>query len=403
MYQGKKTDTSVEGYYAWRLRPELKEALMRVIKEPQDHTRRYWWLNANPKIWSIRGALVGEEQSYNLVNESGNRRRIYQNFLNAQADDLVIGYETSPVKQIVALSKISRPNDGVKLYFEKTENLANPVDYGALKDIKDLQQSEYFVNPQGSLFRLTKEEYDIIMDVIREQNPIINVSKHDAYTKDDFLSDVFMDEIQYDRLVSLLERKKNVILQGAPGVGKTYAAKRLAFSILGEKDEGKIEFSQFHQNYSYEDFIMGYKPQDDGFELKNGVFYRFCQLAGNNPDDKFFFIIDEINRGNISKIFGELLMLIENEYRGVKTTLAYNGLPFSVPENLYIIGMMNTADRSLALIDYALRRRFSFFEMTPAFSSIGFRQYQKNLNSNTFDDCIEVINNLVRRQLNSDR
>ena len=118
--------------------------------------------------------------------------------------------------------------------------------------------------------------------------------------------------------------------------------------------------------------LLLYHTQANSFELKYGIFYRFCQKAANQPDKEFFFIIDEINRGNMSKVFGELLMLIERDYRGIKATLAYNGLPFSVPKNLYIIGMMNTADRSLAMIDYALRRRFSFFEIEPGFDSEGF-------------------------------
>ena len=163
-----------------------------------------------------------------------------------------------------------------------------------------------------------------------------------------------------------------------------------------KQDDSRIEFVQFHQNYSYEDFMMGYKPVDDGFELKYGIFYRFCQKAANQPDKDFFFIIDEINRGNMSKIFGELLMLIEKDYRGTKVTLAYNGLTFSVPKNLYIIGMMNTADRSLAMIDYALRRRFSFFEVEPGFDSEGFIQYQNELNNETLNELINKVKDLNR-------
>ena len=216
----------------------------------------------------------------------------------------------------------------------------------------------------------------------------------EAYTKADFLSEVYMSESRYDNLVGILKNKKNIILQGAPGVGKTFTAKRLAYSMMGVKDEGRIEFVQFHQNYSYEDFMMGYRPVDDGVELKYGIFYRFCQKVAGQPDRDFFFIIDEINRGNMSKIFGELLMLIEKDYRGKEITLAYNGLPFSVPKNLYIIGMMNTADRSLAMIDYALRRRFSFFEMEPGFDSEGFILYRKSLNSETLDELVERVKDL---------
>ena len=203
-----------------------------------------------------------------------------------------------------------------------------------------------------------------------------------------------MTEKRYENLVAVLRNKKNIILQGAPGVGKTFAARRLAWSMMGEKDDNRIEFVQFHQNYSYEDFMMGYKPVEDGFELKFGVFYRFCQKAANQPDKEFFFIIDEINRGNMSKIFGELLMLIEKDYRGTKVTLAYNGLSFSVPKNLYIIGMMNTADRSLAMIDYALRRRFSFFEVEPGFDSEGFIHYQNEMNNETLNELVNKVKDL---------
>ena len=227
-----------------------------------------------------------------------------------------------------------------------------------------------------------------------EYTPAPITTEKVQYTRQDFLNDVYMSEAKYDRLAAVLRKKKNIILQGAPGVGKTFAAKRLAYSMMGEIDEDRIEFVQFHQNYSYEDFMMGYKPVGDGFELKYGIFYKFCQKAANHPDKDYFFIIDEINRGNMSKIFGELLMLIEADYRDKKATLAYNGLCFSVPKRLHIIGMMNTADRSLAMIDYALRRRFSFFDMEPGFDSEGFIQYQKKFANETFNALIEKIQEL---------
>lgn len=406
-----KTLTIDVGFYISRVflqknidaptRPSLNYAVPSVeeanLPLHDDEKCNYWWLNANPKIWSFSDIAVGETQAYTLYNENGNKRRIFQNFLDAKVGDVVIGYESNPVRQIVAIGRVSAEQDGEKLFFEKVETLSSPIDYAVLKECPELENMEYFRNPQGSLFKLTRSEYEFILDMIREENPIVTASSSDAYTKDDFLNEVYMTEERYETLVNVLRNKKNIILQGAPGVGKTFAARRLAWSMMGEKDDSRIEFVQFHQNYSYEDFMMGYKPVEDGFELKYGIFYRFCQKAANQPDKEFFFIIDEINRGNMSKIFGELLMLIEKDYRGTKMTLAYNGLPFSVPKNLYIIGMMNTADRSLAMIDYALRRRFSFFEIEPGFDSQGFIRYQNGLNSETLDELISKVKELNRK------
>ena len=214
------------------------------------------------------------------------------------------------------------------------------------------------------------------------------------YSADDFLNEVYMDEDEYDNLVALLTNKKNIILQGAPGVGKTYAAKRLAYSIMGVKDKERVTMIQFHQSYSYEDFIMGFRPNESGFELRKGVFYNFCKAAEIDNENAYFFIIDEINRGNLSKIFGELFMLIESDKRGIELQLLYADEKFSVPENVYIIGMMNTADRSLAMLDYALRRRFAFYEMKPAFESDGFRAYRRNLDNPKFDRIINCVENL---------
>ncbi len=218
------------------------------------------------------------------------------------------------------------------------------------------------------------------------------------YSREDFLEDVYMPEQDYETLVSLIRTKKNVILQGAPGVGKTFAAKRLAYSMMGEKDAERVMMVQFHQSYSYEDFIMGFRPSEKGFELKHGAFYSFCKKAEEDSDNEYFFIIDEINRGNLSKIFGELFMLIESDKRGIELRLLYANEKFSVPANVYIIGMMNTADRSLALLDYALRRRFAFFEMQPGFETDGFRTYRMALNSERFDKlilCVENLNNVI--------
>lgn len=405
LYMGKEAGADESGSYIWRLRSELAEALDKADlsdvplyaetdeqNSDPEKSRRYWWLTANPKIWSYSDLKIGEEQCYTLYNENGNKRRVFQNFLDAKVGDIVVGYEAQPVKKVVALGEITQANDGENIYFVKTEGLSTPIEYAALKECPELEKMEFFVQPNGSLFKLTKGEFDFIMDIIREENPVKPTGTVlPKYTKEDFLSKVFMTEERFDVLEALLRNKMNIILQGAPGVGKTFAARKLAYAMMGEEDDSRIELVQFHQNYSYEDFIMGYRPDGADFKLTDGIFYRFCKTAENHPDKEYFFIIDEINRGNMSKIFGELMMLIEKDYRGTKATLAYSGVPFAVPENLYIIGMMNTADRSLAMIDYALRRRFSFFEMEPGFNSEGFRAYQSEFANETFDALIDQI------------
>lgn len=362
----------------------------------------YWFLSANPKIWSMSSMPVGKEQSYTLYNDNGNKRRVFQNFLDAKVGDKIIGYESTPIKQVVAILEVIKEQDEERIYFKKVESLSSPIDLSLLKACPGLENMEFFVCSQGSLFKLSKNEYEQILDLIREENPVQTNKVVNKYTKEDFLNDVYVTDTKYDRFVSVLKKKKNIILQGPPGVGKTFAAKRLAYSIMEEKNDDRIEFVQFHQNYSYEDFMLGYKPCENGFEMKYGIFYQFCQKASNHPDKDYFFIIDEINRGNMSKIFGELLMLIEPDYRDNKIKLAYNGLDFSVPQNLHIIGMMNTADRSLALIDYALRRRFSFFTMEPSFDTDGFKKYQQKLNSPVFDKLIDRVKDLNDEILKDD-
>lgn len=202
----------------------------------------------------------------------------------------------------------------------------------------------------------------------------------EPYQYSDALEDLFLSEGQLKELIATAKRKKNIILQGAPGVGKTFVSRRLAYLLMGEKDSRRVEFIQFHQSYAYEDFVQGWRPNSDGgFNLRNGAFYEFCDLARGDSQRPYVFIIDEINRGNLSKIFGELLMLIEYDKRGssnaIKLTYSESQADrFSVPENVYIIGLMNTADRSLALVDYALRRRFAFFNLSAGFQSEKFEE-----------------------------
>ena len=258
----------------------------------------------------------------------------------------------------------------------------------AMITLVDLTDKTETIKKISALFEIENDTLDDEEDI----------ATYPIYSRENFLTDVYMDENTYRNLVGLLQAKKNIILTGAPGVGKTFIAKRLAYSMMGMKDIERVMMVQFHQSYSYEDFIMGIRPSDTGFSVKEGVFYSFCKKAADDSDNDYFFIIDEINRGNISKIFGELFMLIENDKRGDRNKIQplYADELFFIPANVYIIGMMNTADRSLAMLDYALRRRFGFFALSPAFSSERFKLYQKSLNSTKFDHLISCVEDLNR-------
>lgn len=320
--------------------------------------------------------------------------------------------KTASVMDIVAIGTVTKNlKDGKNLEVNWNNKLDEPKKwfFGSWRDtIQEIKREKSWKEADllDFIFEGKEQDYNKFLndktdeaselsDKIEQEVMELDKNIINPYTKQNFLNEVFMTETDYDKLVPLLKYKKNIILQGAPGVGKTFTAKRLAYSLIGTEDDSRIAMVQFHQNYSYEDFVMGYRPSENGFELRSGVFYDFCETARNDINNEYYFIIDEINRANLSSVFGELLMLVENDYRDKHVNLVYKKDElFSVPHNVYIIGMMNTADRSIAMIDYALRRRFSFFTMKPGFESNGFMVWQHKVRNDVFDTLIEKIKKL---------
>jgi hypothetical protein len=301
----------------------------------------------------VAGTEWGEKPSYRIALAG------YQQLIPPLARDAFLGDE-------------GYRNALLKIYASKNHG---PLFFN--KDL-ELNQGAYLTEAPSELVQLLDQAYlKLTNSSLPLENGTADAGAVNVYSIEDAAEELFLEYGEIEKIISSWRMKKNLILQGPPGVGKSFAARKLAFALIGSTAPSKMDMVQFHQSYTYEDFVQGYRPEGTGFTLKNGRFFEFCRRAKANLSDTHVFVIDEINRGNLSKIFGELMLLIEADKRNpdweVPLVYSRGGEKFFVPKNVYVLGLMNTADRSLAVVDYALRRRFSFFDMVPRFESKKFR------------------------------
>ena len=307
---------------------------------------------------------------------------------------------------------ISNYSNVMREYLNKNKELNKKYEdiYNKYREMNKLHTKQGMLFTKyvwAMVFNKRKIEPNIYQDIEIDEHH--NLEREDSHFENKEYN--FMSNEEFDRIVELLKYKKNIILEGVPGVGKTFIAKKIAKEIT-EKNEKNIKIIQFHQSYSYEDFIQGLRPTDQGtFEPKDGILKKLCSVARQNIEQKYVMIIDEINRGKISKIFGETFMLIEKDKRATKAdiekgnnsqyavNLQYSDNElFDIPENVYFIGTMNTMDRSIALMDYALRRRFAVYEIKPCFEDKeglnNFKQYLNDIKSKELSILAEKIKSI---------
>jgi hypothetical protein len=402
------------------LEPELSASESMADENVTDSDSRYWIEKTLVKGRNDReyGPECLGKALWSPQKSKGERQAdIYSNMRKVQAGDVIFHFTDN--KAITGISIAADKADTDFVCLEGTDWAGLPGYRVALKDYKALDKpitrEEIFshvaevesilANSNGLFYnkdlKLVQGGYltaapiqlvelfnQIYRQNIGENLPYVDVEELsmpeievvEEYGVDDALNGLLISRPDFEGMIDSIKNKKNLILQGPPGTGKSFVAKRLAYAVLGEKDDARVQSIQFHQSFSYEDFIQGFRPKKDasGFTLRNGVFYRFCLQALQNPSKPFVFIIDEINRGNLSKIFGEVMLLIESDKRGPDWAVALtygdeSAKKFYIPANVHILGMMNTADRSLAIVDYALRRRFVFKDVLPGFDSSVFK------------------------------
>jgi hypothetical protein len=347
---------------------KLQEAFPAQLPDLVDGggAKRTWIFQANPEMFDVRRAIRDLPELSWTIRQHTDEVRV---------GDTVYLWESGAEAGIIAMAHVKtevaeyeeppeeREYWGPKANFEGTAPRVQvgidrvlPITISRLSLLEHplLKNLRILKAPQATIFRVTDAEARALRTLLHGQPP-----EPEGLSR---LADELLLEREYlERVQRLLEDKPQAIFYGPPGTGKTYVARKLAQFFAGS--DGAIKLVQFHPSYAYEDFVEGYRPTEGGFALMDGPLKEIAAQAEADPGSLYVLIIDEINRGNVAKVFGELYFLLE--YRDEAVRMQYSHAPFSLPRNLWIIATMNTADRSIALIDAALRRRFYFVPFFP--------------------------------------